>query len=43
MRNITDLQGTFELNNGVQMPYFGLGVYLSQRWEMKWSMQLKKH
>lgn len=30
MRKITDLQGTFELNNGVQMPYFGLGVYLSQ-------------
>ncbi|MGW9684653.1 aldo/keto reductase [Flagellimonas sp. 2504JD1-5] len=30
MRNITDLQGTFELNNGVQMPYFGLGVYLSK-------------
>ncbi|MEX0314826.1 MAG: aldo/keto reductase [Allomuricauda sp.] len=30
MKNITDLQGTFELNNGVQMPYFGLGVYLSK-------------
>lgn len=30
MRKITDLQGTFELNNGVQMPYFGLGVYLSK-------------
>ncbi|MGX1928125.1 aldo/keto reductase [Flagellimonas sp. 2504JD4-2] len=30
MGNITDLQGTFELNNGVQMPYFGLGVYLSK-------------
>ncbi|TAI47497.1 aldo/keto reductase [Flagellimonas allohymeniacidonis] len=30
MRKITDLQGTFELHNGVQMPYFGLGVYLSK-------------
>ncbi|MEM9077853.1 MAG: aldo/keto reductase [Bacteroidota bacterium] len=30
MSNISDLQGTFELNNGVQMPYFGLGVYLSK-------------
>ncbi|WP_298792953.1 aldo/keto reductase [uncultured Allomuricauda sp.] len=30
MRNITDLQGTFELHNGVHMPYFGLGVYLSK-------------
>ena len=30
MGKITDLQGTFELNNGVKMPYFGLGVYLSK-------------
>ncbi len=30
MRNITDLQGTFALSNGVEMPYFGLGVYLSK-------------
>lgn len=30
MGKITDLQGTFELNNGVQMPCFGLGVYLSK-------------
>ena len=30
MRKITDLQGSFELHNGVQMPYFGLGVYLSK-------------
>ncbi len=30
MGKITDLQGTFELHNGVQMPYFGLGVYLSK-------------
>ncbi|MAQ76129.1 MAG: aldo/keto reductase [Aquimarina sp.] len=27
MRTITDLKGTFTLHNGVQMPYFGLGVY----------------
>lgn len=30
MKTITDLQGTFELHNGVQMPYFGLGVYLTK-------------
>nr|WP_297784487.1 aldo/keto reductase [uncultured Allomuricauda sp.] len=30
MQKITDLQGSFELHNGVQMPYFGLGVYLSK-------------
>ena len=30
MKKITDLQGTFELHNGVPMPYFGLGVYLSK-------------
>lgn len=24
------MQGTFRLNNGVEMPYFGLGVYLSK-------------
>ena len=29
MKKITDLQGSFELHNGVQMPYFGLGVYQS--------------
>ncbi len=27
---ITDIKGTFELHNGVKMPYFGLGVYLSE-------------
>jgi len=27
MNKITDLQGTFELHNGVQMPYLGLGTY----------------
>ncbi|MEM7484041.1 MAG: aldo/keto reductase [Bacteroidota bacterium] len=30
MGTITDLQGAFKLHNGVQMPYFGLGVYLSK-------------
>ena len=30
MKKITDLQGTFELHNGVQMPYLGLGVYQSE-------------
>ncbi|WP_299533790.1 aldo/keto reductase [Ulvibacterium sp.] len=29
MRTITDIQGTFELHNGVRMPYFGLGTYQS--------------
>jgi diketogulonate reductase-like aldo/keto reductase len=29
MNKITNLQGTFTLHNGVEMPYFGLGVYLS--------------
>ena len=26
---ITDIKGTFKLNNGVEMPYFGLGTYKS--------------
>ena len=30
MGTITDIKGTFTLHNGVEMPYFGLGVYLSQ-------------
>ncbi|MAU14766.1 MAG: aldo/keto reductase [Muricauda sp.] len=30
MKKITDLQGSFELHNGVQMPYLGLGVYQSE-------------
>ncbi|GAA4108297.1 aldo/keto reductase [Aquimarina addita] len=29
MKNITNIQGTFQLHNGVQMPYLGLGVYQS--------------
>ncbi|MEX0274010.1 MAG: aldo/keto reductase [Flavobacteriaceae bacterium] len=28
--NISDISGTFTLNNGVKMPYLGLGVYLSE-------------
>lgn len=41
---ITDLQGTFELHNGVQMPYFGLGVYLSEDGQevvnaVKWAVE----
>lgn len=28
--NITDLEGSFKLNNGVKMPYFGLGVFQSE-------------
>ncbi|MEO1009818.1 MAG: aldo/keto reductase [Bacteroidota bacterium] len=28
-KKITNLQGTFQLHNGVEMPYFGLGTYLS--------------
>ena len=27
MNTISDVKGTFELHNGVQMPYLGLGVY----------------
>jgi len=30
MNKITDIQGTFTLHNGVEMPYLGLGVYLSK-------------
>ncbi len=30
MHDISDIQGTFTLHNGVEMPYFGLGVYLSK-------------
>lgn len=30
MDTITDIKGTFTLHNGVKMPYFGLGVYLSE-------------
>ncbi|NJB37119.1 aldo/keto reductase [Croceivirga sp. JEA036] len=42
--DITDLQGTFKLHNGVNMPYFGLGVYLSEDGEevinaVKWALE----
>lgn len=30
MNTITDISGTFRLHNGVEMPYLGLGVYLSE-------------
>jgi len=30
MKKLTDIQGTFKLHNGVDMPYLGLGVYLSK-------------
>lgn len=42
---ITDLRGTFELHNGVKMPYFGLGVYLSEDGKevinaVRWAIEL---
>lgn len=44
MKNITDLKGTFTLNNGVEMPYLGLGVYLSEDGKevtnaVKWALE----
>ncbi|MAU26742.1 MAG: aldo/keto reductase [Muricauda sp.] len=44
MKEITDLQGTFALHNGVEMPYFGLGVYLSEDGQevinaVKWALE----
>jgi len=30
-KSITDIQGTFKLNNGINMPYLGLGVFQSER------------
>ena len=30
MNSITNLQGTFTINNGVKMPYFGLGTFQSE-------------
>ncbi|NKI31152.1 aldo/keto reductase [Croceivirga thetidis] len=44
MKKITDIQGTFTLNNGVEMPYFGLGVYLSKDGQevvnaVKWAIE----
>ncbi len=45
MKKITNLQGTFTLNNGVEMPYFGLGVYLSKDGQevinaVKWAVEV---
>lgn len=44
MKRITNLQGSFTLHNGVEMPYFGLGVYLSQDGQevvnaVKWAVE----
>ena len=44
MKKITDLQGTFTLNNGIAMPYLGLGVYLSKDGQevinaVKWALE----
>lgn len=44
MNKITDIQGSFRLNNGVEMPYFGLGVYLSKDGQevinaIKWAVE----
>ena len=44
MSKIMNLQGTFTLNNGVDMPYFGLGVYLSKDGQevinaVKWAVE----
>lgn len=44
MSKITDIQGTFRLHNGVEMPYLGLGVYLSKDGQevinaVKWALQ----
>ncbi|MGI9548074.1 MAG: aldo/keto reductase [Flavobacteriaceae bacterium] len=44
MNNITDIRGTFSLHNGVQMPYLGLGVYLSEDGQevidaVKWALE----
>lgn len=43
-KQITDLKGTFALHNGVRMPYFGLGVYLSEDGQevinaVKWAIE----
>ncbi len=44
MNKITDIQGSFTLHNGVEMPYFGLGVYLSKDGQevinaVKWALE----
>ncbi len=45
MDTITDIKGCFTLHNGVKMPYFGLGVYLSKDGNevinaVKWAVEL---
>ncbi|HMB62783.1 MAG TPA: aldo/keto reductase, partial [Eudoraea sp.] len=45
MAAITNIKGTFRLHNGVEMPYFGLGVYLSKDGEevinaIKWATEV---
>ena len=45
MGEITDIKGTFELHNGVEMPYLGLGVYLSEDGQeviqsVKWALEI---
>lgn len=44
MGSITDIKGTFTLHNGVKIPYFGLGVYLSEDGKevinaIKWALE----
>lgn len=44
MSKITDIAGTFTLNNGIEMPYLGLGVYLSEDGQevvnmVKWALE----
>lgn len=43
-KKITDIQGTWELANGVKMPYLGLGVWQSDQGEevinaVKWALE----
>ncbi|WP_031426146.1 aldo/keto reductase [Flavimarina sp. Hel_I_48] len=43
-KKITDIQGTWELSNGVKMPYVGLGVWQSDQGEevmnaVKWALK----
>jgi diketogulonate reductase-like aldo/keto reductase len=42
--HISDISGTFTLNNGVEMPYLGLGVYLSKNGQevanaVRWALE----
>ena len=44
MKKITNISGTWTLSNGVEMPYFGLGVYLSEEGNevvnaVKWALE----